>query len=257
MKSMEFLTDVNVNGSKAIGKRSPSSVAATPPSTPHASRGGSGCEKSRSFIDEPVPRCGLQGRSRCRDRGGHRNPFLANPIKVHVEQGRIKAVDCIRMKLGDFDSSGRRRPVPMEGSEFRVEIDTLITAIGERPDTSYVGANAGIALTDWDSIKVDEETMATSVSGVFAGGMPVTRTDTVIDAITAGKRAAESIERWVDGVPLERTYEVTKPYMHVDAVSVPEDELMDSQRVHAEAMAVAGRVGSFEEIVPALQRTRR
>jgi NADPH-dependent glutamate synthase beta subunit-like oxidoreductase len=178
--------------------------------------------------------------------------FLANPIKVHLEQGRIKAVDCIRMKLGDFDSSGRRRPVPMEGSEFRVEIDTLITAIGERPDTSYLGENAGLALTDWDSIKVDEETMGTNIPGVFAGGDAVTGPNTVIDAVAAGQRAAESIERLLDGVSLERTHEVTKPYMHVDAVTVPDDEMMDSRRVHAEEMPVAGRVGSFEEIVPAL-----
>jgi len=171
---------------------------------------------------------------------------------VHVAQGRIKAVDCIRMKLGDFDSSGRRRPVPIEGSEFSVEVDTLITAIGERPDTSYIKKDAGLALTDWDSIKADEETMGANVPGVFAGGDAVTGPNTVIEAIAAGQRAAESIERWVDGVPLERKYEVTKPYMHVDAVSVPEDEMMDSRRVHANEMSVAGRVGSFEEIVPAL-----
>jgi NADH-quinone oxidoreductase subunit F len=178
--------------------------------------------------------------------------FLANPIKVHVEQGRIKAVDCIRMKLGDFDPSGRRRPVPIEDSEFRVEVDTLITAIGERPDTSYVGGNTGLALTDWDSIKVDAETMCTNVPGVFAGGDAVTGPNTAIDAIAAGHRAAESIERWMDAVPLGRTYEVTKPYMHVDPVSVPEDEMMNSRRMHAEEMPVTARVGSFEEIVPVL-----
>jgi len=155
------------------------------------------------------------------------------------------------MKLGDFDASGRRRPVPMEGSEFRVEVDTLITAIGERPDTSDVG-DTGLALTEWDSIKVDAETMGTNLPGVFAGGDAVTGPNTVIEAIAAGQRAAESIEKWVDGVPLQRTYEVTKPYMHIDAVSVPEDEMTNSRRVHPAEMPVAGRVGSFEEIIPAL-----
>ena len=142
--------------------------------------------------------------------------------------------------------------MPIEGSEFRIEVDNLITAIGERPDTSYVGGKAGLALTEWDSIKVDEETMGTNVSGVFAGGDAVTGPNTVIAAIAAGQRAAESIARWVDGAPLERKYEVTRPYMHVDAVSVPEDEMMDSRRMHAEEMPVAGRVGSFSEIIPAL-----
>jgi NADH-quinone oxidoreductase subunit F len=243
-----------VNGSKAIGKRV--AVVGGGNSAVDAARVAwrlPGCEKvtiiyRRTRAEMPA----FKEEVDAAIEEGIEIHFLANPIKAHVEQGRIKAVDCIRMKLGDFDSSGRRRPVPMEGSEFRVEVDTLITAIGERPDTSYVRADGGISLTDWDSIKVDEETMATNVPGVFAGGDAVTGPNTVIDAITAGKRAAESIERWVDGDSLERPYEVTKPYMHVDAVSVPEGEMMDSRRVHSEAMPVAGRVGSFEEIVPAL-----
>jgi NADPH-dependent glutamate synthase beta subunit-like oxidoreductase len=173
---------------------------------------------------------------------------------VHVEGGKIKAVDCIQMELGDFDSSGRRRPVPIEGSEFTVEIDTLITAIGERPDTSYVEENSGLKLTRWDSIEIDEETGATNVEGVFAGGDAVTGPNTVIDAIAAGKRAAESIRRWVDGESLERTYEVTKPYMKVEAVEVPDEEMMDSRRAHAEEIPVEKRGNNFDEIVSVLTK---
>jgi NADH-quinone oxidoreductase subunit F len=258
IKSMEFLTDVNVNGSKAIGKRV--AVVGGGNSAVDAARVAwrlPGCEKvtiiyRRTRAEMPA----FKEEVDAAIEEGIEIHFLANPIKVHVEQGRIKAVDCIRMKLGGFDSSGRRRPVPIEGSEFRIEIDTLITAIGERADTSYVSGDTGPALTDWDSIKVDEETMSTNIPGVFAGGDAVTGPNTVISAIAAGQRAAESIERWVDGVSLERTYEVTKPYMHVDAVNVPEDEMMDSRRVHAEEVPVAGRVGSFGEIVPALTADR-
>jgi NADH-quinone oxidoreductase subunit F len=254
MKSMEFLTDVNVNGRKAIGKQV--AVVGGGNSAVDAARVAwrlPGCEKvtiiyRRTRAEMPA----FKEEVDAAIEEGIEIHFLANPVKVHVEQGRIRAVDCIRMKLGDFDSSGRRRPVPMEGSEFKVEVDTLITAIGERPDTSYVVEKGGLALTDWDSIKVDEETMGTNVPGVFAGGDAVTGPNTVIDAIAAGQRAAESIERWVDGVSLQRTYEVTKPYMYIDAVSVPEDEMMNSRRVHAEEVPVAKRVGSFEEIVPAL-----
>jgi NADH-quinone oxidoreductase subunit F len=254
LKSMEFLTNVNVNGSKTIGKRV--AVVGGGNSAVDAARVAwrlPGCEKvtiiyRRTRAEMPA----FKEEVDAAIEEGIEIHFLANPIRVVVEQGRIKAVDCIRMKLGDFDSSGRRRPVPMEGSEFRVEIDTLITAIGERPDTSYIGGNAGLALTDWESIKANEETMSADVPGVFAGGDAVTGPNTVIDAIAAGLRAAESIERWVDGVPLERTYEVTKPYMHIDAVSVPEEEMKDSRRARAEEVPVAGRVGSFEEIVPVL-----
>jgi NADPH-dependent glutamate synthase beta subunit-like oxidoreductase len=254
MKSMEFLAEVNVNGGKAIGKRV--AVVGGGNSAVDAARVAwrlPGCEKvtliyRRTRAEMPA----IKEEVDAAIEEGIEIHFLANPIKVRVEKGRIKAVDCIRMKLGDFDSSGRRRPVPIEGSEFSVEVDTLITAIGERPDTSYIEQDTGLGLTDWDSIKADEETMGANVPGVFAGGDAVTGPNTVIDAIAAGQRAAESIERWVDGVPLERKYEVTKPYMRVDAVSVPEEEMMDSRRVHAEEVPVAGRAGSFQEIVPVL-----
>jgi NADH-quinone oxidoreductase subunit F len=254
IKSMEFLTDVNINGRKATGKRV--AVVGGGNSAVDAARIAwrlPGCEKvtiiyRRTRAEMPAFREEVDAAIE----EGIEIHFLANPIKVHVEQGRIKAVECIRMKLGDFDSSRRRRPVPIEGSEFRIEVDTLITAIGERPDTSYIGVNAGPAVTKWESIQVDEETMSTNFPGVFAGGDAVTGPNTVIAAIAAGRRAAESIERWADGAPLERTYEVTKPYMHVDAVSVPEDERMGSRRVHAKEVPVSGRVGSFEEIVPGM-----
>ena len=254
MKSMEFLTDVNVNGRKAIGKRV--AVVGGGNSAVDAARVAwrlPGCEKvtiiyRRTRAEMPAFREEVDAAIE----EGIEIHFLANPVKVHIDQGQIKAIDCIQMKLGDFDSSGRRRPVPLEGSEFRIDVDTLITAIGERPDTSYIEENAGPALTDWDSIKVNGETMETSIPGVFAGGDAVTGPNTVIDAISAGQRAAESIERWVDGAPLERTYEVTKPYMHVDAVTVPDEEMMDSHRMHAEEVPVSERAGSFGEIVPPL-----
>jgi NADH-quinone oxidoreductase subunit F len=254
IKSMDFLTDVNINGRKATGKRV--AIVGGGNSAVDAARIAwrlPGCEKvtiiyRRTRAEMPA----FKEEVDAAIEEGIEIHFLANPIKLRAEQGRIKAVECIRNKLGDFDSSRRRRPVPIEGSEFRIEVDTLITAIGERPDTSYIGVNAGPVVTKWNLIQVDEETMSTSIPGVFAGGDAVTGPNTVIAAIAAGRRAAESIERWADGAPLDRTYEVTKPYMHVDAVSVPEDEMMDSRRMHAEEVPVAGRVGSFEEIVPAL-----
>jgi len=254
MKSMEFLTDVNVNERKEIGKRVV--VVGGGNSAVDAARVAwrlPGCEKvtiiyRRTRAEMPA----FKEEVDAAIEEGIEIHFLANPVKVHVDQGHIQAIDCIQMELGDFDSSGRRRPVPMEGSEFRIDVDTLITAIGERPDTSFAGEGAGPELTDWDSIKVNGETMETSLPGVFAGGDAVTGPNTVIDAISAGQRAAESIERWVDGASLERTYEVTKPYMRVEAVSVPDEEMMDSRRAHVEEVPVAGRAGSFEEIVPVL-----
>jgi NADH-quinone oxidoreductase subunit F len=257
MKSMTFLTAVNVHGKKDVAGKHVAVVGG----------GNSAVDAARVALRLPGTEkvTIIYRRTRAEMPAfkeevdaaleeGIEIHFLANPVKVHVDNGQIKAVDCIRMELGDFDSSGRRRPVPIEGSEFTIEIDTLITAIGERPDTSYASNGSALKITRWDSIEVDEETMATNVEGVFAGGDVVTGPNTVIDAIAAGKRAAESIERWVDGRSLERTYEVTKPYMKVEAVTVPDEEMMDSRRAHAEEMPVEKRVNSFDEIAPALTK---
>jgi len=254
MKSMEFLTAVNVHGSKDIGKRVV--VVGGGNSAVDAARVAlrlPGSEKvtiiyRRTRAEMPAFKEEVDDALK----EGIDIRFLANPTKVHLDGGRIKAIDCIQMELGDFDSSGRRRPVAIEGSEFTLEIDTLITAIGERPDTGYVGEQSGLKLTRWDSIEANEETMATDVEGVFAGGDAVTGPNTVIEAIAAGQTAAESIRRYIDGESLERTYEVTKPYLKVDAVSVPDEEMMNASRAHAEELPVADRVSHFEEIVPKL-----
>jgi NADH-quinone oxidoreductase subunit F len=257
MKSMEFLKAVNVDGKKDIaGKRvvvvgggnsavDAARVALRLPGTEQVTivyrRTRAEMPAFKEEVDAALEE-GIDIR------------FLANPTKVHIEGGRIKAIDCIQMKLGDFDSSGRRRPVPIEGSEFKLEIDNLITAIGERPLTDYVKEGDGLKLTRWDSIEVNEETMATDVEGVFAGGDAVTGPNTVIDAIAAGQRAAESIQRWIAGESLERTYEVTKPYKHVDPVAVPDDEMMGAKRAHPDEVPVSGRAKSFDEIVPVLSK---
>jgi len=256
MKSMDFLTAVNVHGQKDIGKSVV--VVGGGNSAVDAARVAlrlPGCEKvtivyRRTRAEMPAFKEEVDAALE----EGIDIRFLANPTKVHLEGGHIKAIDCIRMELGDFDSSGRRRPVPIEDSEFKVEIDTLITAIGERPDTSYVQEDSGLGLTRWDSIEVDEETMATEVEGVFAGGDAVTGPNTVIEGIAAGQTAAESIRRFVNGESLERTYEVTRPYMKIEAVSVPDEEMTNSCRAHSEEMPVEKRVGGFNEIVSVLTK---
>ncbi len=254
MKSMEFLTAVNVHGSKEIGKRvvivgggnsavDAARVALRLPNSEKVTivyrRTRAEMPAFREEVDAALEE-GIDIR------------FLCNPTKVHVEDGRIKAIDCIQMKLGEFDDSGRRRPVPIEGSEFTLEIDTLITAIGERPDTSYVEEGSGLKLTRWDSIEASEETTTTDIEGVFAGGDVVTGPNTVIDAIAAGQQAAESIRRYVDGEAQDRTYEVTKAYKKIDPIEVPDEEMMNSKRAHEEELAVQGRIGSFDEIVSVL-----
>ena len=104
----------------------------------------------------------------------------------------LTKIECIRMELGEPDESGRRRPVPIEGSEFEMELDTLIPAIGEQPDLSFLEEHHGIDVSKWGTIEVDPETLATNKEGLFAGGDVVTGANTVVEAMAAGKTVIAS-----------------------------------------------------------------
>jgi len=123
--------------------------------------------------------------------------ILTNPVQVLTSGGKVTGVECLKMELGEPDDSGRRRPVPIEGSEFTVEADTVIMAIGQRVDQAMVPGDLGY--TRWGTLTVDEETLATGIDGVFAAGDAVTGPDTVIGAVAGGKEAAISIDRYLRG----------------------------------------------------------
>lgn len=118
---------------------------------------------------------------------------LTNPVEIIGEEGWVKGIKCIRMELGQPDSSGRRRPIPVPGSEFIMEADIVIMAIGTSPNPLIKNSTPGLETTGWGGIVVDEETGATSKEGVYAGGDAVTGAATVILAMGAGKRAAKAI----------------------------------------------------------------
>jgi heterodisulfide reductase subunit A len=121
--------------------------------------------------------------------------FLVAPKKILGENGRVSAVECVRMQLGELDESGRRKPIPIEGSEFTQETDMAILAIGEAPDLEFLPKE--IELNEDGTVWVNPITMETSLQGVFAGGDAVTGPASVIEAIRAGKCAAESIENYL------------------------------------------------------------
>ncbi len=123
--------------------------------------------------------------------------FLISPKKILGKDGRVTALECIKMSLGEPDESGRRAPVPVAGSEFMIESDMVILAIGETPDLTFLPKE--IEVTEAGTIAVDPFTMETSMPGVFAGGDVVSGPATVVEAIVAGKRAASSIERYLKG----------------------------------------------------------
>jgi glutamate synthase (NADPH/NADH) small chain len=125
--------------------------------------------------------------------------ILSNPTKfIGDEKGRLKAVECLRMELGEPDSSGRRRPVAVKGSEFLVDIDLAIIAIGNSPNPIIQKTTSGLDTTKWGTIIADEATMKTSKRGVFAGGDVVSGAATVILAMGAGRKAALAMHEFLE-----------------------------------------------------------
>ncbi len=171
---------------------------------------------------------------------------MAAPLAIEANGGRLK-LTCQRMELGEPDASGRRSPVPIKDSEFPLEVDEIIAAIGQNVDSSMI---SGVELTPWGSLKADEKTGQTLLDGVFAGGDCVTGADIAVNAVAAGRRGAFSIHQYllgeaVVGDPLGYTHsmgelneipaEVTAPFGQQKRVAMP--------RLPAES-----RARSFEEV---------
>ena len=125
--------------------------------------------------------------------------YLVSPTRIVSENWEVTGLQCIRIKLGEPDESGRRRPIPVTGSEFFVEADTVIAAVGQAPDLSFLPADSALERTRWETLVVDSNTLSTNVSGVFAGGDFVTGPGMVIDAIAAGRRVAMAIDKYLKG----------------------------------------------------------
>jgi len=187
------------------------------------------------------------------DKEGIELQLLAAPVKVLRRNGGVEGIECVRMKLGDIDQSGRRRPVPIEGSEYRVEIDTLIPAIGQEPDVESLEAgngdrSAGLTLTRWNTITVDPETMYTGMEGVFAGGDVVTGPSTVVQAMAHGKIAARMIHLYVQGQQVRREYRVTRPAIDVEVTALTEEEIEQLRRPGMPELDVVDRLEDFREV---------
>ncbi len=124
--------------------------------------------------------------------------LLVNPVRVlGTEDGWVKGLECVRMELGEPDASGRRRPVEVKGSNFVMEVDTVIMALGTSPNPLLSRTTAGLEVTSWGGIVVDEATGRTSREGVYAGGDAVTGAATVILAAGAGKKAAAAMHEYL------------------------------------------------------------
>ncbi len=142
--------------------------------------------------------------------------YLTSPIKIMGDVGsNVKAIECIKNKLGEPDASGRRRPEPIPGSEFTLPVDMVIAAIGQAPDAGFVSEKSGVEFTKWGTVVVDPESFITSRTGVFAGGDFITGPRNAIEVIGDGRKAARAIDKYLRKGK-ERKYDYT--FMDKDPV---------------------------------------
>lgn len=176
--------------------------------------------------------------------------YLTSPVNVGGDQGHVKYVECIRNTLSDPDQSGRRRPVPVKDSQYRIEADALIFATGQQPVLTYIKGKLMVTLVDVSRKRIVVKnllTMETSQPGVFSGGDTVTGPATVIMAIAAGKRAAAGIDAYLrDRILLvdeNRSKRSAKSVIPVTAEQKSLPSLIDYHHLYLD-----GRKNTFEEI---------
>jgi NADPH-dependent glutamate synthase beta subunit-like oxidoreductase len=175
--------------------------------------------------------------------------YLTIPVEAYSENGKLAKIRCQRMELSKFDKSGRRHPVPIEGSDFELEVDTFIPAIGAESDLKFLKDKAELQISKWKTLEIDTETMATNVPGIFAAGDVVTGPATVLEAMGGGKRAADSIDRFLRDASLVRDYQPTQARLEVPPVQfVPEDDEEEPARVEISRLPVQDRQGNFHEV---------
>ena len=178
---------------------------------------------------------------------GVRIEYLVAPTEVISENGKMKAVRLIRMRLGERDASGRKSPLPIEGSGFLMELDSLLPAISQDPDLSFLSEGDGIKTSKWKAVDVDGETLMTGKKGVFACGDAVTGPADVTTAMAAAEVAAESIHKYLRGEVFTRDYRPVTPSVVVEPIKLEEEIAMVS-RPKMPKLPLGQRKLSFDEV---------
>jgi NADH-quinone oxidoreductase subunit F len=175
--------------------------------------------------------------------------LLASPTRINSADWKVTGLQCTRMELGEPDDSGRRRPIPVTGSEFTVTADTVIAAVGQAPDLSFLPPDSELERTRWETLVTDSNTLATNLPGIFAGGDFVTGPDMVINAIAAGRRGAIAIDKYLrqDTSPVEIYDRKVKV---AEGARAPElDETWETRpRTKVSTLPLPERRASFSEI---------
>jgi formate dehydrogenase beta subunit len=178
--------------------------------------------------------------------------FLINPTKVIAKDGKVVGIECIRMQLGEPDESGRRKPEPVPGSNFIIECDTIIPAIGQYPDLSFLKETDGIKVTKWNTISVQEDLYMTDVPGIFSAGDCEWGPNTVVKAIGAGRWAAITMDRYMmEGRPYLTDEEKLQLALYKNKVFDKNEKVCETKtipRVHQPKLDPKYRIKNFEEI---------
>ncbi len=176
------------------------------------------------------------------EKEGIRLHILAAPTKVLSKGGKLIGIECTQMELGEPDASGRRRPIPLKGSEFTMDVENVIIAIGQV--VAKAGLPKELAYTDRGTLTVDPVTYETNVAGIFAGGDAVSGPADVVGAIAAGKQAAESIDRYLNGADLRQG----RPEQRNQVEEVSKEGVKTKPRAAMPMLDLTQRVGSFTEV---------
>jgi heterodisulfide reductase subunit A-like polyferredoxin len=172
--------------------------------------------------------------------------YLTAPQQILTKDNKVIGVQCIKMELGEPDSSGRRRPVPVPGSEFIVETEWVLPAIGQTPNSAFLADTSGLQLSRWGTIEADPVTFATNVDGVFAGGDAHTGPWVAIGAVAHGREAAISISRYLRGEDLLAGREPVEVPQE-NFVSLPDDIEQIPRAVQAH-ISMEERTAGFAEV---------
>ncbi|MDY7031625.1 MAG: FAD-dependent oxidoreductase, partial [Thermodesulfobacteriota bacterium] len=172
--------------------------------------------------------------------------FLAAPLNISNEGGQVTGIECIRTRLTEPDTTGRRKPIPIEGSEFFIETNHIIPAIGQEPDFEFLGKGHDLEVSKWNLLVVNPETLQTSIPGIFAGGDVITGPATVIEAVEAGKRAAGYIADYLEGKELPTEWE-EEPEMGTHWVDIA-DDIPVAERMKIPTLPVERRLSGFDEV---------
>lgn len=173
--------------------------------------------------------------------------LLAAPIRICGQNGKVTGLECIKMRLGEPDSSGRKRPIPVAGSEFMIDIDTIVLAVGEIPDLGPLSLEENLELNAQGTLKVDSDNLATSVPGIFAGGDAVSGPATVVGAVAMGKRAAISIDCFLRCQPIPSDKEQL-PVVTLWDLGLGEFSKLTKARIKIPSIMVKERLANFKEV---------